>query len=174
MSESLVESVLKNKSSKEKKQQLIPARVVPTPVIVAASVSLAPDFREEQGILARWKAQQMDRKSALTVLDAKYAGHLEVVKHNVLKQVMVGKAQISVKAEELLKELDAKHLEIVAQLDMRNVSTRTKIMRDATDMIVAEVREVENKDWPEQLKVEVITKAFELRQQFVDRLMEGG
>ena len=96
MSESLMELVLKSKSSAERKQ-LVPATVVPTPVITAASVSLAPDFREEQGILARWKAQQMDRKSALAVLEAKYAGHLEVVKHNVLEQVAENRTEQSLR-----------------------------------------------------------------------------
>ena len=81
---SLLESVSKSRATEDNaKGQLVQKSIVSTPVIEAAQVSLAPDFREEQGVLARWKAKQMDRKSALAVLETKYAGHLEVVKHNV-------------------------------------------------------------------------------------------
>ena len=109
---SLMEQMLKPRGEENRPGAL--KAFVPAPPIEAANVSLAPDFREEQGVLARWRAKQMDRKSALAVLETKYAGHLDVVKHNVLEQVKVGKVQISVRAEEMLKELDAKHLEIVA------------------------------------------------------------
>ncbi len=168
---SLMASVLKARNTDEGKGQLAPKSVLPNPIVEAAQVNIAPDFREEEGILARWKAKQMDRKSALAVLETKYAGHLEVVKHHVMEQVKVGKQTISVKAEELLNELDVKHLEIMSQLGMRNVSIRQKMMADATEMTVSAMREVEGKDWPEELKVDVITKAIELKEKFVNKIM---
>ena len=134
-------------------------------------MNIAPDFKQEQGILAQWKAKQMDRRSALAVLETRYAGHLEVVKHQVMEQVKVGKQTISVKAEELLNELDVKHLEIMSQLGMRNVSIRQKMMTDATQMTVSQIREVEGKDWPVELKTDVITKALDLKEKFVNKIM---
>lgn len=168
---SILASVLKARSNptEEEKGQLVPK--VPLPVVEAAQVNIAPDFKQEQGILAQWRAKQMDRKSALAVLETKYAGHLEVVKHQVMEQVKVGKQTISVKAEELLNELDVKHLEIMSQLGMRNVSIRQKMMADATQMTVSQIREVEGKDWPDELKVDVITKALDLKEKFVNKIM---
>ena len=166
---SLFESVLQ--SREQEKQPFVQKNLVAIPVIEAAQVSLAPDFREEQGILARWKAKQMDRKSALAVLETRYAGHLEVVKHNVLEQVKVAKTQISITAEELLNELDVKHLEIMSQLGMRNMAIRQKMVADASEQTVAAIREVEAKDWPDQLKMDVITKAIDLKEKFVNKIM---
>ena len=95
------------------------------------------------------------------------------MKHNIQKQVEVGKQQISVVAEELLKELDAKHLEIVALLNIQNVQTRAKIMKDATDIIVSIISDVSQKDWPEQIKRDYIKKVELLQEKFFDRIMEG-
>jgi hypothetical protein len=163
---SLVESVLE---AQKERQQLVP--VEPTAAL-AVPKNMEPDFTEEQGILATWKANRMKRRSALDILEQQYKARLELVKHDVMNQVKVGKTQISIRAEELLKELDAKHLAIVSQLDMRNVSIRLKMMQDATDMVVSQLADVEKKDWPVQLKEEVIAKAFELRQKFIERIMK--
>ena len=176
---SILASVLKARSNptNEEAGQLvakappISTAKVPLPVVEAAQVNIAPDFKQEQGILAQWKAKQMDRRSALAVLETRYAGHLEVVKHQVMEQVKVGKQTISVKAEELLNELDVKHLEIMSQLGMRNVSIRQKMMTDATQMTVSQIREVEGKDWPDELKADVITKALDLKEKFVNKIM---
>jgi hypothetical protein len=46
------------------------------------------------------------------------------------------------------------------------------MMQDATDMVVSQLADVEKKDWPVQLKEEVIAKAFELRQKFIERIMK--
>ena len=75
--------------------------------------------------------------------------------------------------EELLKDLDAKHLEIVALLNIQNVQTRAKIMKDATDIIVSIISDVSQKDWPEQIKRDYIKKVELLQEKFFDRIMEG-
>ncbi len=165
---SLAESVLR---SRQKASQMVPTNK-PTMPVIPTQVIAPPFLAEQEGIVARWKANQMGRKAALEALGAQYSGHLDLVKHNVLEQVKVGKERISVTAEESLKELDAKHLEVLAQLGLRNADTRLKTMSDVTDMVVARLKEVEGKDWPLPLKEEMITKAFALRDRVVAEIMK--
>jgi len=75
-------------------------------------------------------------------------------------------------AEEYLKKLDAKHLEVLAQLGMRNASTRWKAVTDLTDMAVAQVREVEGKEWPEKLIKNTVEKVFALRERVAAEIMK--
>ena len=180
MSDSLLDQYLnsRNKSNTEvapvAANHVIPVPSIPTVQAANVGNNIVPVFREEQGIIAKYKAKMMDSKSALDVLQVQYKGHLEIVKHNVMEGVKVGKERISVMAEEQLKELDARHLEILGQLGLRNLATRTKILDDANEMIVSKMREVEAKNWPEAMKMEFIQKSFELRQKFIDGLMDGG
>ncbi len=166
---SLAESVLSARKTNESRE-LAPVRIsVPvSPPLAVASPTLA----EPDGILAKWRANQMGRKAALDALAAQYSGHLDLLKHNIIEQVKVGKERISVAAEEQLKELDAKHLEVLAQLGLRNADTRLKTMADVTDMVVARLKEIEEKDWPMPLKEEMITKAFALRDRVIAEIMK--
>jgi hypothetical protein len=139
--------------------------------IPQALVIPPPDPNASQGILAKWKASQMGRKQALDQLAEQYKGQLEFLKHKITEQVRVGKTQVSVAAEEYLKILDAKHLEVLAQLGMRNAATRWKAVTDLTDMAVAQVQEVENKNWPEQLITDTVAKIFALRERVAAEIM---
>lgn len=139
---------------------------IPAPLIIAP-----PDTSASLGIVAMWKAKQMGRKAALTALEEQYNGQLELLKHVVTEQVKVGKTRVSVAAEEYLNKLDAKHMEVLAQLGMRNAATRWKAVTDLTDMALAQVREVEGKDWPEPLIKDTVGKVFELRERVATKIM---
>jgi hypothetical protein len=157
------------------KNQLAPKKEAKVPEVkvpeLPPAISHLLDFRAEDGIVARWKTSQLNRKAVLETLDVRYKGHLELLKHSILKEMEVGKTSISVRAEEMLRQLDAKHLEIMAQLDMQNVETRMRMMQDATDLVVAEIRKVENSDWPKTLKEEVIVQALALHKGYFERVM---
>ena len=155
------------------KKQFVPATVQYGAVPGAGITSLPHVTDDSLGIIARWKAKKIGEKAALEALTAQYTGHLELLKHNILEQVKVGKGRISLTAEELLKEIDAKHLEVLAQLGLRNVNVRLKTMTALTDLVVARLKEVEAKtEWPVALKEEMINNAFALRDRAVAEIMK--
>ena len=116
---------------------------IPAPLIVPR-----PDLVASQGILAKLKANQLGRKAALDQLQVQYSGQLDVLKETVSQAVKVHKTRIGVAAEEYLRTLDSKHLELLTQLGMRNAATRWKAVTDLTDMAVAKINEVEGRNGP--------------------------
>jgi hypothetical protein len=174
---SLAESVLNSMKvpTVETRQESPPAEGTLVPAdqsgVPQALVIPPPDSNASQGILAKWKANQMGRKQALDALAEQYKGQLELLKHKITEQVRVGKTQVSVAAEEYLKILDAKHLEVLVQLGMRNAATRWKAVTDLTDMAVTQVRELENKNWPESLIKATVAKVFALLDRVAAEIM---
>jgi len=148
---------------------LVPAEnsEIPAPLIVPR-----PDLMASQGILARLKANQLGRKSALEQLQVQYNGQLDVLKETVSQAVKVHKTRIGVAAEEYLRTLDSKHLELLTQLGMRNAATRWKAVTDLTDMAVAKINEVEGKNWPQRFIDDTINKIFEVRERVAGEIMK--
>ena len=148
---------------------LVPAEnsEIPAPLIVPR-----PDLMASQGILAKLKANQLGRKAALEQLQVQYSGQLDVLKETVSQAVKVHKTRIGVAAEEYLRTLDSKHLELLTQLGMRNAATRWKAVTDLTDMAVAKINEVEGKNWPQRFIDDTINKIFAVRERVANEIMK--
>ncbi len=82
------------------------------------------------------------------------------------------KTQADVLAKEYLSELDARHLEVLTEIGLRNKDTREKALLELTDRTVEKLREVQAKDWPEALIEDTIDKLLGLRQRLVDEILE--
>lgn len=140
---------------------------VPAPLIVPA-----PDSMASQGILMKLKANQLGRKAAIEQIQVQYNGQLEVLKETVSQAVRVHKTRIGVAAEEYLRTLDSKHLELLMELGMRNAATRWKAVTDLTDMAVAKINEVEGKNWPQRFIDDTINKIFSVRERVANEIMK--
>lgn len=141
--------------------------MVPAPLIVPR-----PDLIASQGILAKLKANQLGRKAAVEQLQVQYSGQLDALKETVSQAVKVHKTRIAVAAEEYLRTLDSKHLELLTQLGMRNAATRWKAVTDLTDMAVAKIKEIEGKDWPQRFIDDTMAKVFEVRERVANEIMK--
>ena len=139
----------------------------PTPLMVPQ-----PDLMASQGFIAKFKANQLGRKAMLEQLQTQYNGQLEVLKETVSQAVKVHKSRIGVAAEEYLRTLDSKHLELLTQLGMRNAATRWKAVTDLTDMAVAKINEVESKNWPQRFIDDTIEKIFTVRERVAGEIMK--
>lgn len=158
--------------SHAKETELIPLQAegssdIPTPLIVPR-----PDLMASQGIIAKLQANNLGRKAGLAQLQVQYNGQLEVLKETISQAVKVHKTRIGVAAEEYLRTLDSKHLELLTQLGMRNASTRWKAVTDLTDMTVAKIKEVEGKDWPKNFIDDTLEKIFALRERVSNEIMK--
>jgi len=131
-----------------------------------------PDSGAGRSILTKWRENKLGRKATLQALDAHYGSQLEALKYNLTKAVQVQKARADVIAEEYLKELDARQLEMLAELGLRNKDTREKALMKLTDTTSARIKEVQEKDWPEPLIKDVIDELFKLRKRVVSEIMK--
>ena len=111
------------------------------------------------------------KKAALQELEVFYEKRLDVLAYKLEQAGQVEKARSHLIAEEYLKELDAQHLEVLSQIGLRNKDTRERGLLQLTDMTVARLKEVNEKDWPPELVNETIQELFALRKRYVAEMM---
>jgi hypothetical protein len=130
-----------------------------------------PDAKALQGILAKWRTDRLERGAALQALKENYGSQLEVLKHCLTAAAKVKKTQADVLAKEYLCELDARHLEVLTEIGLRNKDTRERALLELTDRTVEKLREVQAKDWPESLIEDTIGRLLGLRERLVGEIL---
>jgi hypothetical protein len=127
---------------------------------------------EQLGMLGKWKANNLGRKAAMESIQRHYSSQLDVLAHNLAKAAQVKKARADVLAEEYLKELDTQHLAVLSEFGLRNKETRERALIELTETTVAKLREVQGKDWPEELVHDTISQLLGLRKRVVAEMMK--
>jgi len=150
---------------------VVPAQNRPTELAEVNAIKV-PKMEAPRGILSEFKANHIKRKAAMTALQTHYDGQLDVLTHTLAKVGQVEKSRADVVAEEFLKELDAKHLEVLVELGMRNKQTRERALLELTDQTVRTVRDVMAKDWPEELIQETLQQLFALRKRVIGEILK--
>ncbi|HEV7473685.1 MAG TPA: hypothetical protein VGN90_06540 [Pyrinomonadaceae bacterium] len=149
--------------------ELVPTKESGLPAAPAIGV---PDTGAGRGIMTKWKENKLGRKATLQALEVHYNSQLDALTHSLTKAVQVQKARADVIAEEYLKELDARQLEMLAELGLRNKDTRERALLKLTDTTAARVKEVQEKDWPQQLIADTMQELFKLRKRVVAEMMK--
>ena len=147
--------------------ELVPTRDSALPTTPAIGIP-----ESGSGIIMKWKEKKLSRKATLKALEAHYSSQLDALTYSLTKAVQVQKARADVIAEEYLKELDARQLEMLAELGLRNKDTRERALLKLTDTTAARVKEVQEKDWPEQLVKDTLLELFTLRKRVVAEIMK--
>ena len=190
---------LSGRSSSEKQNQgLVPvegsseveigghSRQTPTIKDVSRTLkSLSPEELEieSRDWLTRWKAGGVNKQALIEELKARHKGHLDMVKHFIAENTEVmkhaasqtlraRKSQIDVQVEEYIKQLDASHLSVLAELGLKNVDTRLAAVHRLGDLVAAAVKKMTEADWPEHMKQKAINDAFALHDREHAKFME--
>lgn len=153
-------------------RELVPAppqlpAVAPPPVQGSVSVP----FETPKDLLSRIKANSKNRKAMMEALDVHYATQLDGLRAQLSAGLKVHKSKLDLQAEEYLKSLDAQHLEVLGQLGIRNAATRWKAITELTDLAVAKIKEVQEKQWPESLIDETISQILSLKNRVAAEVM---
>jgi hypothetical protein len=83
----------------------------------------------------------------------------------------VKKTETDVIAEEYLKELDARHMEVMNDLGLRNIDSRNRTLERLNDQYVAKIKEIRDKDWPPEVIAETLELMSRLRMRFIAEMM---
>jgi hypothetical protein len=102
----------------------------------------------------------------------KYDAEIDILSSTLKQIVRVRTIHAEVAAEKYLNQLNAKHLEVLTQLGMRNVNTRQRAMVELTNTTVAKIKEVQASDWPDSLIDQTIHDLLLLLKKFNLKLME--
>jgi len=120
----------------------------------------------------KFRERKISRKAALKALEASYNSQLDALTHSLVKAVQVQKTRADVVAEEYLKELDARHMEVMDELGLRNKETRERTLVTLTDQTVAKIKEVQAKDWPPSMIADTMNELHKLRKRFIAEMMK--
>jgi len=132
----------------------------------------SPASSEGLGIMAKWKEKTLSRKATLKALEVHYDSQLDALTYSLTKAVQVQKSRADVIADEYLKELDSRQLEMLAELGLRNKETRERALLELTAGTAAKVKEVMEMDLPPQLVQDTIQELFKLRKRVVAEIMK--
>ncbi len=159
--------------SKALAADLGPSRVVaPDDKTAGGALARIPSADEASGILTKLRARQLGRKAALEALEKSYMGQLDVLTHTIGAAARAKKTQIDVEAEEFLRELDARHLELLTEIGLRNKETRERALLELTERTVEKLRDVQQRDWPPSLIQDTVQELLDLRKRLVREVME--
>lgn len=130
-----------------------------------------PDKTAARGILMKYRENKLNRKSTLEALELTYKTQLEALNHSMIRALQVKKTETDVIAEEYLKELDARHMEVMNDLGLRNIETRSRTLEKLNDQYVAKLRDIRDKDWPPDVIAETLELLSRLRLRFIAEMM---
>ena len=122
------------------------------------------------GIVQRLKERRIKRHAAVKALETATSAQLEVIAHQVQEAARVKKAEATVLADQLLKDLDLQFQQVLSELGVRNEAIRRATLTKLNDETARDLREFANKDWPDfmrQASIEMVTKRW---QRFISRL----
>ncbi|MGH7985983.1 MAG: hypothetical protein ACREQX_06825 [Candidatus Binataceae bacterium] len=93
-------------------------------------------------VIERYRARQLERKIAAEQLEAYHLAWLDQVKHQLKEAVRTRTAEATQAAEQFLYELNQKHLGFMAELGLKNVDTRQKILMELSEQTARRLEEV--------------------------------
>jgi hypothetical protein len=112
------------------------------------------------------------KQAALKALTLKHNAEIDMLEARLTQLARVQKVHAEVVAEEYLNRLDARKLELLTELGIRNVDTRQSALVQLTNTTVAKIKEAQALDWPEPLKERTIHDLLALLKRFNSQVME--
>lgn len=128
--------------------------------------------KKPEGIIAQYKANQIERKAALGFLKVWYGSQLEVAEHQLRTAVMLKKRATETDAERFLMDINAQQIQYLIDLGITNVEQRMEALEKLQDKTVKMYEKIRGKDWPQEMVDQTITAISSLNKRFFDKVME--
>jgi hypothetical protein len=122
--------------------------------------------------IAKFKANQIEKKAALRNVEVWYKGQIEAAEHAVKEAVRVRKAEATKVAERLLMDINEEHFRYLTSLGLRSEATRRRAMLELGDQTSQTLNEIESRDWPPQLIEQAMHGVMGRQTRFFQKLME--
>jgi hypothetical protein len=124
-----------------------------------------------EGIIARFKMNQVAKKAAISHLESWYGAQLDVVRHQLSEVARAKKAETTLLADQFLSSINAQHLSFLADLGLKNEGARSAALIKLADQTAATLKEIATRDWPESIREQTINGVIERNQRFFSKLV---
>lgn len=149
-------------------EALVPELVPPTSLTDVSTLSASTP--EPGNIVDRYRARQIDRRVARAYWEQYYDAKLELVRHELKEAVRAKSAEMTAKVERVLMQLNDAHLQFLAELGLKNIAQRQKILIQLQEQTSRQMQEVLNRDWPQALKNQTIDQLLAMSKSFAEKL----
>lgn len=140
--------------------------------IPSAPTLQGPDLSGSQDIMLRWKKRQINRKAALSGLQKQYDAQLDMLKTTLAGALRVHEGQTDQVVKSFFYKLDQKNMEMLAELGLRNLEARQKVLMQITEMTASKVQEAQGKNWPKDFIDDTLQQLWNLRMQTIAEIMK--
>ena len=130
-----------------------------------------PDMNTAKGLLLKLRENKLGRKAKLKAVEAHYGAQLDLLTHNLSRELQVKKKQTDFMAERYLREIDAMQVELMAELGIQNIETRMRTIEKLTDRVVEQCRKFQEKDWPESEITAALEASIDMKKRFMSELL---
>lgn len=124
------------------------------------------------GLIAQFKANQVQRSHVLKHIKAWYDASLDITQHQLAEVVRVRRAEASLVGEQLLAQLSAQHLEFMANLGLSNLDKRQQLLLKLGDQTTAALKNIESRDWPAQIIDDQLRTIMDWYKGFAEKLSQ--
>lgn len=129
-------------------------------------------LEEADGIIARFKQGQVQRKQSIELLKAWYDSQLEVTKYQLGQAVRLKKKETDVDVERYLTDLNKRHLYHLQELKFKNLDQRFAALDELGEKTARMLEKIKGRDWPENIKEDTINGIIKLQTNFFEKVME--
>ncbi len=132
-----------------------------------------PLLREEaHGLVTRFRERSIRQEAALAGVRKVMAAQLEVLDHYLANAVQVKRSRLDVEVKEFLAALDAEHIRLLNQFDVRNLATRAKTLAELSETYLAAVRDMRDRNWPPSMLSETLAALNAIRIRIATQVAE--
>lgn len=123
-----------------------------------------------EGILANFKKKQIERKVGIQLLRTFYEQQLDVVENQLKQGAHLKNKETLVEARKFLYELDRRQVEYFADFGLKNNDLRNQTMLKLGDQTSQVLKDLQEKDYPEEIRTEITKGVMKLHRDFFLKL----
>jgi hypothetical protein len=137
-----------------------------------ASIETRIDTIHEQrlGVISRFKAGQIERKSALAEIGALTTAHLEATRHALNRALEVQKQRVDLIAQKYIYQITEEHLRDMRDMGLHNFEARLQTLLRLNSEAASLFKQAEAQDVPEFIRKNTLDAIFKKYQEFSNKI----
>lgn len=134
----------------------------------------AEGLEDPETMLAKWKANKIERNAIVEYFEKRYDAQLEMVEEELRQAVRVNNAEVVKQADRWIDKINQEHLEFMTELGLRNKEKRQEALQKLGDQTTEALNQIKTRqgEWPPEMLDQTLEAVRELHQRFFQRIME--
>lgn len=128
------------------------------------------EAKRELGIFSKGKLIKDHSNFLLDKARAEHNQQLELIRHNLIQELVIGKKAIDRRTEYILEQIDKQYLEHIKELKTGNYETRIKLQIKLAQLSQKLFKDIKDSDLADFLKEDLINRVIDERKCLADEI----